>query len=318
MDLSPTSIELALLAFLAAVVNGAVGYGFSSIVTPVATFWYANRILNPALVLIELVVNATLLVRERKYIALTNARALPLIYGLLPGVILGSVGLVLISATSVRIVIYALILPLTVLQLLGYRRHIVRERRAGPFLGAGIGFLYALTTISGPPLALFWRNQGLTKEEFRCAIAQVRVAEASLTAVSYLLLGLFTPDSMALLPPLFLPVLIGVPLGTVLLRSVSRDFFSRLVMAVDGVIVSYGLYSVLVKAKILSDFEGIVFAVVAITAIVVLAVRVLMRLPALTAKTERLLLARATAGPAPGPPDGLSSTPGTGDLSLPR
>jgi uncharacterized membrane protein YfcA len=315
MDLSPTTIELALLAFFASVVNGAVGYGFSSIVTPVATFWYANKILNPALVLIELVVNVTLLVRERRFIGVTYARALPLIYGLLPGVIVGSLGLVLISATNVRIVIYALILPLTVLQLLGYRRHIVRERRAGPFLGAGVGFLYALTTISGPPLALFWRNQGLTKDEFRCAIAQVRVAEASFTGVSYLLLGLFTPDAMALLPPLFLPVLIGVPLGTVLLQSVSRDFFSRLVMAVDGVIVSYGLYSVLVKAKILSDFEGIVFAVVAIVAIVVLAVRVLLRLPAITAKTERALLAAAAATPgalANGDPAAHAS----GDLSL--
>ena len=59
--LSPTSIELALLAFCAAIVNGAVGYGFSSIVTPIALFWTTNRILNPALVLVELCVNVTLL-----------------------------------------------------------------------------------------------------------------------------------------------------------------------------------------------------------------------------------------------------------------
>jgi len=316
MDLSPTTIELALLAFFASVVNGAVGYGFSSIVTPVATFWYANKILNPALVLIELVVNMTLLIRERRFISATRARAMPLIYGLIPGVIVGSLGLVLISATDVRIVIYALILPLTILQLLGYRRPIAHERRAGPVLGAGVGFLYALTTISGPPLALFWRNQGLSKDEFRCAIAQVRVAEASFTGVSYLILGLFTPASFGLLPVLFVPVLIGVPLGTVLLQRVSKDFFSRLVMAVDGVIVSYGLYSVLVKAKILSDFEGIVFAVVAIVGIVVLAVRVLMRLPALTARGEAALLERSTPPPIGGGVEPAATA--AGDVSLRR
>ena len=222
----------------------------------------------------------------------------------------------LFSATSVRIVVYALILPLTVLQLLGYRRHIVRERTAGPVLGVGIGFLYSLTTVSGPPLALFWRNQGLSKEEFRCAISQIRVAEASFTAVSYLLLGLFAPPSLALVPSLLIPVLIGVPLGTILLRGISRDFFSRLVMAVDGVIVSYGLYSVLVKVGWLTNGEGIAFAVGAVVVITVLFVRVVVRLPAILATTEARLGGGGPNGPnggseAPlagaGPPDGSHS-----------
>ncbi|HXQ49023.1 MAG TPA: sulfite exporter TauE/SafE family protein [Thermoplasmata archaeon] len=285
-DLSPASIDLAILAFCAAVVNGAVGYGFSSIVTPIALFWTTNRILNPALVLVELLVNVTLLIRERRLIRSTYPRTLPMIYGLLPGVVVGSVGLVLISATFVRIVVYALILPLTILQLLGYRRHIVRERTAGPVLGAGIGFLYSLTTISGPPLALFWRNQGLSKEEFRCAISQVRVAEASFTTVSYLLLGLFAPPSLGLIPVLLVPVIVGVPLGTIVLRGVSRDFFSRFIMAVDGIIVSYGLYTVLVKVHWLTNEEGLLFVLGITAMILVLLVRVVSRLPAILARTE--------------------------------
>ena len=48
---------LVLITFIAATVNGALGYGFSSITVPVALLFYTNRILNPALVLIELVIN---------------------------------------------------------------------------------------------------------------------------------------------------------------------------------------------------------------------------------------------------------------------
>jgi uncharacterized protein len=312
--LSPTSIDLAILALFAAIVNGAVGYGFSSIVTPIALFWTTNRILNPALVLVELLVNVTLLVRERRLIRGTYRRAVPMVYGLLPGVVVGSIGLVLISATSVRIVVYAMILPLTVLQLLGYRRHISRENVAGPVLGVGIGFLYALTTISGPPLALFWRNQGLSKDEFRCAIAQVRVAEASFTAVSYLLLGLFTPPSLGLVPVLLLPVIIGVPLGTILLQGVSRDFFSRLVMAVDGIIVSYGLYTVLVKVHDLTEEQGLVFAIGAVALIVVLLARVVWSLPAILARTERRL---ATGLPPEGPTNSPSVATESGSSAGP-
>ena len=42
----------------AAVVNGALGYGFSSITVPLALLFLTNRVLNPALVLIEVVLNA--------------------------------------------------------------------------------------------------------------------------------------------------------------------------------------------------------------------------------------------------------------------
>jgi uncharacterized membrane protein YfcA len=41
-------ITLAAVTLLAAVVNGGLGYGFSSITVPVALIFYANRILNPA------------------------------------------------------------------------------------------------------------------------------------------------------------------------------------------------------------------------------------------------------------------------------
>ena len=47
---------LVLITFVAATVNGALGYGFSSITVPVALLFYTNRILNPALVLVELVI----------------------------------------------------------------------------------------------------------------------------------------------------------------------------------------------------------------------------------------------------------------------
>ncbi len=51
-------IVLASITFLAAIVNGALGYGFSSITVPLALLFLSNRVLNPALVPIEVVLNA--------------------------------------------------------------------------------------------------------------------------------------------------------------------------------------------------------------------------------------------------------------------
>jgi uncharacterized protein len=251
--LSP--LWLAITAFFAAVANGAVGYGFSSITTPIAILWYSNKVLNPALVIVEVVVNTTLLYRERRHIRATWSRARPVITTLLPGVILGTAGLSYLAVNDVKILVYVTLLPLVTLQLLGISRPFRNERQGGMLVGPGIGFLYSLTTISGPPLALFLRNQGLAKGEFRCTIAQIRVAESTLTLgtclvfITFLNANLVSVPALSLLPFLFIPVIIGVPIGTLLLRSVSPEFFRRLAMAADAVLVSYGLSRVLATVK---------------------------------------------------------------------
>lgn len=274
MDLA--TIWLAFLAFGAALINGAVGYGFSSIVTPIAILWFSNKVLNPALVMVEVGVNLTLLLRERHFIRQTWSRARPVVSTLLPGVILGTIGLTYLAINDVKVVVYATLLPLVLLQLIGFYRPFKNERRGGMAVGPGIGFLYALTTISGPPLALFLRNQGMSKNEFRCAIAQIRVAESSLTLGTYLVFSSFfganliTLPAVSLLPSLVIPVVIGVPLGTLLLRSVSPEFFRRFVMAVDAIIVSYGLSRVAVSLNWVSTDVAYAALAVALAAIAIL------------------------------------------------
>ncbi len=267
MDLA-SGFWLAIVAFGAALVNGAVGYGFSSIITPIAIFWYSNKVLNPALVTVELAVNLTLLVRERKFLRATWHRANGVITTLLPGVILGTAGLTYLAVNDVKLAVYATLLPLVVVQLYGVSRPFRNERRTGLAIGPGIGFLYALTTISGPPLAVFFRNQGLTKNEFRATMAQVRVGESSLTLATYVIFstffgaGLVSAPSAVLLPFLIVPVVIGVPLGTLILHRVSPDAFRRFVMAFDGLLVSYGFSRSIVTLKWVSTNAGTVVMLV--------------------------------------------------------
>ena len=53
------------ITFFAAFVNGALGYGFSSLTVPVALLFYSSRVLNPALVLVEVFVNIYVLFINR-------------------------------------------------------------------------------------------------------------------------------------------------------------------------------------------------------------------------------------------------------------
>lgn len=271
-------LGLAVVAVGAAVVNGAVGYGFSTIVTPVGILWFTNRLLNPAVVIVELAVNGVLLVRERARIRGTWGRMRPVLASLPPGVVLGTLGLTVLPVDDAKLALYVFLFPVVLLQLTGFRRPIANERRGGLLLGPGVGFLYALTTISGPPLAMFLRNQGLSKEEFRCAVAQVRVAESGLTLGTYLAFtqflgaGLVGAPSLSLLPFLLVPIGVGVPLGAYLMRAVSRERFTRFVMLVDGMVVAYGLSQVALRLGWIGTYASAGLFAVLLLALATLAV----------------------------------------------
>ena len=186
-------VFFAVLSLAASIVNGGLGYGYSSLSTPLALLVFVNKILNPAYVLLEAGINTFMLILSgRKNIAATYRRTIPVIVALVPGVIVGSLILNAVAPLWIRFAVYAVILPLILLQAAGFRKPLKGEARAGVPLGLGVGLLYSITTISGPPIALFWNNQGLKQREFKAAVAQIRIAESYLTCVSYYLLGLFT------------------------------------------------------------------------------------------------------------------------------
>lgn len=285
------NIVIPVLAFVASIINGAIGYGFSSTITPIAVLFVTNKVLNPALVVCELGVNSWLLISERRNIRSTWRRALPYAVGLLPGVIIGSIALSIIAPTIVKIVLYVVLFPLIIVQIFGLSWPIKKEHYASPVVGAATGFLYSLTTISGPPLALYWRNQGLAKDEFRCIVSQIRVAEASFTTISYFILGLFSNSAVGLVPYIFLPVIIGIPIGIYALRSVSPEFFKRLVMGADGIFVLFGLMNTLGTNKYVPQTVGYEIFAIGAVGLVILTYQMLRRVT----KAER----------RKGPPRGL-------------
>lgn len=252
------SIETAVLVLvgitlLAAFVNGALGYGFSSLTVPVALVFYTNRVLNPALVVIEVFINLYVLFINRHSVAAVWKRVFPILVGLAPGVALGSVLLASLHPGWIKFVTYAVLVPLILVQAAGLRRPIRSERVVGLPFGLGLGFLYSVTTISGPPLAILFNNQGLVKKEFRAGLALIRVAESSLTAIVYYHLGLFVAESQSLLWTIVPSVVVGIPLGAYLIRQLDAETFRRICMSFDAWVVGFGLSRVLIELSLMAS-----------------------------------------------------------------
>src|SRR5262249_28856983 len=152
-------------------------------------------------------------------------RVAPMILGLVPGILVGTSIVSLVHPGWMKLYTYVVLLPLILLQAAGLRRPIRNERRAGLAFGSGVGLLYSITTISGPPLAVMLNNQGVAKEDFRAALGLVRLSESTFTAVAYAYAGFFTWESAGLLRYVVPSVCLGIPLGAHLIRRLPHETF---------------------------------------------------------------------------------------------
>jgi uncharacterized membrane protein YfcA len=245
MDATSSALVLILITLVAGTVNGALGYGFSSITVPVALLFYANRVLNPALVWVEVVLNAYVLWVNRASVPHVWRRVVPMIVGLAPGVVLGTSLVHRVQPAWLKLATFMVLLPLILLQAAGFRRPIRAERRVGLFFGGGLGVLYSVTTISGPPLAVMLSNQGLAKQDFRAGLGLVRLAESTFTAVAYYFAGMFSIESAGLLPYILPSLIVGIPLGVRVIRHVRPETFRRVCMSFDAWVVGFGISTLL-------------------------------------------------------------------------
>jgi uncharacterized protein len=252
------SVDVAVIAvsgivLLAAFVNGALGYGFSSLTVPIALVFYTNRILNPAVVLIEVVINFYVLIINLSGVPAVWRRVLPIVIGLLPGIAVGGLVLASLQPGWIKFGTYTVILPLILIQAAGWRQPIRSTWLSALPFGTALGILYSVTTISGPPLAILFNNQGLIKNEFRAGLALVRVVESSVTAVVYYQLGLFIAESANILLMFIPSVVIGIPLGAYLIRRLDAETFRRICMSFDAWVVGFGLSRVLIDLKLMQS-----------------------------------------------------------------
>jgi uncharacterized protein len=253
LSLDTATIVLAGIALFAAFVNGALGYGFSSLTVPVSLVFYANRVLNPAVVVIEVFINLYVLLINLNGVRAVWKRVIPIIIGLLPGIAVGASVLAWLQPGWIKFGTYTVILPLILLQAAGWRRPIQSTWLVGLPFGSALGVLYSVTTLSGPPLAMLFNNQGLVRTDFRAGLALVRVAESSVTAFVYFQLGLFIAESQNILFVLIPSVLMGIPLGSYFIRRLDPETFRRICMSFDAWVVGFGFSRVLIDLELMQS-----------------------------------------------------------------
>ena len=89
----------------------------------------------------------------------------------------------------------------------------------------------------------------------------VRLSESTFTAVAYYLAGMFSTESAGLLPYILPSLVIGIPLGTWVIRQVRPETFRRICMSFDAWVVGFGVSTLLQQLHVIEG--GAAFSVLA-------------------------------------------------------
>jgi uncharacterized membrane protein YfcA len=246
---TPELLFLAAAALAAGTINGLLGYGFSSLMIPTGLLLAPVRLLNPALVLVELPLNAgAALIHHRRIPGLWRELR-PFALALLPGIALGALLLRGLPAPLLKLVCYGLLLPLVLLQIFA-RPPAPRPAglRARTGFGFATGLFYGLTTISGPTLALYAHRRGYAKDDARAALSILRAMESVIAFALFAALGLFTTQGLRLALFLLPFALLGLWAGHSLATRVEDGRFRRLALHFNLLAVAVGLARALVAA----------------------------------------------------------------------
>ena len=223
-------VPAALIVLAASLVKGTTGFGFALVATPLLLLFWEPLVMVPVLIPAGLAADILIVTQNRH--RLEWGRVAPMAAAGVVGVPLGTVILLIVPSTALKIGVALVVLASATILLTGARVNISRERVASGVAGFLSGLLLTSTTISGPPVTLFLINQRWTKDVFRTTLALLFLTLQSFAIVSLAVSGVLTVStlvvSMALLPS----VLLGYALAVRILPHIPQDAFLRIATVV--------------------------------------------------------------------------------------
>ncbi len=228
-----------LVTFFAAAVAGLAGFGYGLVSVPLLMLVLPPRVVVPAVTTHIFLTSLLILLDVIKEVNLR--RIWPMMATGLIGLPLGVYVLLVLSEGALKAIVGVVIVFFALALLLGINLEIKNEKLALAPVGIASGLLASGIAMAGPPVILFFSNQGMPKQVFRANLAAYFVFLNAVTIPAHAVSGLFTGEVVRY-ALLFLPTLAaGMVLGIWLSRKVPEEYFKRLVLLI---VLCTGLLSI--------------------------------------------------------------------------
>jgi uncharacterized protein len=233
------SLLFALIAiFLAAIVRGFSGFGFSLLSVTALSLVYPTAKIVPAIFLLEIAASLHLLPSIWKDIHWRSL--LPLAIGCLIATPFGVWALASMDATLMQLFMSAFVLVAVALMWMGY----ALKTMPGPILSTIVGAASGLTNgafgIGGPPVVLFYFSSPAGNIAGRASLIAFFLITDAIGLMNLAVYDLVTKDALWL-AAMFLPALIaGVWLGSRSFTNADQDQFRKMVLVIMALLAIIG------------------------------------------------------------------------------
>jgi len=211
-----TIIITGLLAiFLGGITQGLTGFGFALVSVPIMVILLSPKIVVPIVLMQSILINLIILLEARKWVNLK--RIWPLMIAGIVGIPLGTYLLIVLDVGILRVFIGAVLIPFAIASFMGFKKQIKNEKLAFAPVGFISGLLGASTTLAGPPVILFFVNQGVEKQTFRANLVAYFMVLSLATISAFTLGGVITTEvikyAIWFLPATIFGAIIGIKLA---------------------------------------------------------------------------------------------------------
>src|SRR5262245_50503823 len=183
------------VVFLAALVKGAIGFGFPTVGTPLLSLVVDVKTAVVVLIIPNIVMDALQFARRGAPIAIVRRFALLLVFGA-AGAMFGTRVLIALSPKAATLVLGSFIVVFVALRVGGFAPKVDPRWEPGtsPVAGAVTGIVGGITNVPGTPLVMYFHALGLSKGDFVSSVSFTFVVYkvVQLAAVAYY--GLLTPS----------------------------------------------------------------------------------------------------------------------------
>lgn len=216
--------------FFSAMIQGATGFGFVIVASPIMLIMFNPSLVVPVLVLQGFLLALILLMKIYSFVDIKQIWTL-----VLSGIIftpLGTYFLVNLDAGVLKAIIGAVVGLTAIAMLSGMQLKAKREKLMSIPVGALSGLLIGSTGLAGAPVILFFTNQDLEPRRFRANITFYLQSVSIVAFPSFFVSGVLTSDVFFMSALLFPASLTGLVTGIWLHSRVSQRIFRRIALAV--------------------------------------------------------------------------------------
>ena len=238
-------IFAAVIILLASFVRGASGFGYALIATPLLTFIFDAKSVVVMNIILGSATNILVLFYMRRYIDFK--RVLLINLGSVLGVPAGAYLLSRLDPATIKLAIAVLVIPFSLILLLGYSHRFKRDSLGCGVAGFMGGMLAASTSLGGPPVVLFLLNQGLAPERFVGTLAAFFMFTSIISIGAFASMGMITTDLLTRIAILFPALLLGSYAGIKVLPKINVTLFKRIASSIVCVTALAMIVSLLIE-----------------------------------------------------------------------